>query len=478
MDVNGLEDKLKEYFAVSAHPHDNNELFTIVGKLLPGDYKYGKVRKELSKFQKRLQYYFSLFKAQKYRPEMTVHEAFRRDMTVLEDEQFPPTLRELYAISEFLEQKITLLKIAAGCETVSGFYISPLLRETSKTDKIILLLTFIGGEPYFQLLEGDERNLVKCPVTFINENHDLCLDKRFENSFQDLDATFILKKIEGLTTSSLDEAMTTITISETDKTNIFVVLSQLVYGLECMEDFVKDHVITHMKSEDFCEIYQAFVCLDKFEAEKKALERLSEGRAKDAELADLRRRAFQFHLDQWDTVSIMDYFAVASVFNVEIYVKRGKEYNLFLPTCSSFSKIFSSPIYLEEASNIALIPLVNCNSCSCVCRKPLISGRLPIYQEMVEDYVMKRLALESCCPVGRHGTHKHFSAIQDSQIVPNDQISSYQSPLDRHVEKVIEVLDTQGRKLDQINGGKGSVVQCISREIFGDENKVSLFESR
>ncbi|XP_062569722.1 uncharacterized protein LOC134231773 [Saccostrea cucullata] len=97
---------------------------------------------------------------------------------------------------------------------------------------------------------------------------------------------------------------------------------------------------------------------------------------------------------------------------------------------------------------------------------------------MVEDYVMKRLALEPCCPVGRHGTHRHFSAIQDSQIVPNDQISSYQIPLDRHVEKVIEVLDTQGRKLDQINGGKGSVEQCLSKEIFGDENKVSLFESR
>ncbi|XP_062574698.1 uncharacterized protein LOC134236538 [Saccostrea cucullata] len=161
-----------------------------------------------------------------------------------------------------------------------------------------------------------------------------------------------------------------------------------------------------------------------------------------------------------------------------MYVKKGKEYNLFLPTCSSFSKTFSSPIYLEQASSDLLVPLQNCNNCSCVCREPVISGRLPVYQEMIEDFVMKRLALEPCCPVGRHGTHKHFSTIKDSQIVPNDQISSYQSPLDRHVEKVIEVLDTQGRKLDQINGGKGSLEQCLSREIFGDENKISFLKSR
>ncbi|XP_061169296.1 uncharacterized protein LOC133178591 isoform X2 [Saccostrea echinata] len=477
MDVNGLVDKLKEYFAVSAYPHDNNELFTIIGKILPEDYKYGKVRRELSTFQKRLQFYFSLFKAQKYRPGMTTHEAFRRDMTILEDEQFPPTLRELYAVSELLEQRIILLKITDDCETVSGFYISPILRETSKTEKIMLLLTFVDGEPYFQHLEGEEGKLTMCPVTLLNENHDMCLDKRFKNSFQELNASFILKQVERLNISNLEEAMATITISETEKTNIFVVLSQLVYGSECMEEFVKDHVIAHMKSDEFYEIYQAFVCLDKFEEEKKAIDRLPEGKAKETNLSDLRKKAFHFHLEQWDTVSIVDFFAVASVFNVQIYVKKGK-CNLFLPTCSSFSKIFSSPIYLEQASNSALIPLLDSNNCSCVCRKPLIPGRLPVYQEMIEDFIMKRLALEPCCPVGKHGTHKHFSTIKDFQIVPNDQISSYQSPLDRHVEKVIEVLDTQGRKLDQINGGKGSLEQCLSREIFGDEEKISFFKSR
>lgn len=393
MDENKLIKNLQQHFCVSDNIHDNNELYSMIGQLLPHKCKHGDVRKDLSKFQTRLEFYFSLFKSHKYRPDITTREAFRKDMTVLEKKHFPPTLRELYAISEFMEQKLILLRVTDDAGTLSGFHIRPIVREMSPKAAIIILVTFVNGEPYFRLLQGEERNLGKCSVNFINANHESCLDKRFRNSFHELDTSFVLKKIDGFSVFSSEALDFTTISSETEATNIFIVFSQLLYGTECMEDFVKDCVTSHMKSPEFYEMYQNLACLDEFEKEKKWFNKLPEGKEKEFQLSKLRNKALDIHLQQWDSFSVGDFFAISSVFNVEIYVERGQEHSLFLPICSSYFEIFTSPIYVKQVSNDTLSLLFSDKQCSCVRQKPVIPGHFPIYQDAMEDYVMKRIGI-------------------------------------------------------------------------------------
>lgn len=40
------------------------------------------------------------------------------------------------------------------------------------------------------------------------------------------------------------------------------------------------------------------------------------------------------------------------------------------------------------------------------------------------------------------------------------------------ISKVIELLEDEDRRLDQINGGKGSLANAMAKELYGDENQI------
>ena len=40
------------------------------------------------------------------------------------------------------------------------------------------------------------------------------------------------------------------------------------------------------------------------------------------------------------------------------------------------------------------------------------------------------------------------------------------------ISKVIELLEDEDRRLDQINGGKGSLANAMPKELYGDENQI------
>lgn len=76
----------------------------------------------------------------------------------------------------------------------------------------------------------------------------------------------------------------------------------------------------------------------------------------------------------------------------------------------------------------------------------------------------------SCCPpTSRKGNHTHLKHLPDIRTCWPSSIDYIKSSDD--IEIVIERHGNEGRRLDQINGGSGSLAETIGKELYGDENQ-------
>lgn len=75
-----------------------------------------------------------------------------------------------------------------------------------------------------------------------------------------------------------------------------------------------------------------------------------------------------------------------------------------------------------------------------------------------------------CCASSHHRhNHKHLKHIQNIRNfwpVRND----YLNPTEL-ISTIITRLENEDRRLDQINGGLGSLANALAKELYGDENQ-------
>lgn len=75
-----------------------------------------------------------------------------------------------------------------------------------------------------------------------------------------------------------------------------------------------------------------------------------------------------------------------------------------------------------------------------------------------------------CCPPAgkRHGLHQHYKHIPGNKKRDNTPWPGGISYDDKHVN---DILAEEGRQLELVLGGKGTLANCISKEVFGEEDK-------
>lgn len=80
--------------------------------------------------------------------------------------------------------------------------------------------------------------------------------------------------------------------------------------------------------------------------------------------------------------------------------------------------------------------------------------------------------LKPCCPPERrHGLHQHYQRIlkNDTRLYERDD-EQWLGTLDEDAIFINEMLAEEGRQLDMIQGGKGTLAQCLGKEIYGNED--------
>jgi hypothetical protein len=84
------------------------------------------------------------------------------------------------------------------------------------------------------------------------------------------------------------------------------------------------------------------------------------------------------------------------------------------------------------------------------------------------------LGLKPCCQASRHSLHQHFQYLQRADIERNEMpelhTMSYIELRNDETRKIIEIMDEERRSLGDVNGGKATLDECISMEIYGKEN--------
>lgn len=81
--------------------------------------------------------------------------------------------------------------------------------------------------------------------------------------------------------------------------------------------------------------------------------------------------------------------------------------------------------------------------------------------------------LKPCCPPKnkRHGRHQHYQNILGNKTLKIETDDTpWPGSLDDVYMRINELLVEEGRQLNMINGGKGTLSQCLSKEIYGDED--------
>ncbi|XP_062585211.1 uncharacterized protein LOC134246881 [Saccostrea cucullata] len=477
-------DQLKEHCNLSSHNHNNDELYTIAGSLTSTKMTKSKCRQHVAEFEEKHLFYFSLFKPKVDDASKTWMTRVKEDIRNVKRSGFAPTLREIYAVCEIINTIIFLL-FEGHDNTIKAWKIQPVIRE-NETEKQPLILLFISHTEglCFQRIEVNVDYLDGLDIETINANHAECLDKRFRNDFKDLQGNFKLRGQDNFTSSiELTEEQIT------PKTNVFSLCSQIIYGNKVYAQAVKECVKMHMEQEDFRDVYMHFVDVKSYvsEDEYNGMESISDSKRKEKFRSKLMKKAFEKHLKRWQYFTIEEFFAIASVFNIEVFVmpvqtegtlseNDTKGTKFFLPICGSYLFTFKTPLVFQKRYDESYKAILVDQECLCLTSVPEVFGNFPIVNDEIDLRRVKKLDIKSCCPsLGRHGRHRHFEHLwnhdePEGKIMQESRISKYFTPMNKHIEIIHEIMAEEGKTIDAINGGKGTLQMCISKEIYDEED--------
>ncbi|XP_061169289.1 uncharacterized protein LOC133178587 [Saccostrea echinata] len=475
--------ELKRHFDLSSHNHNSDELYAIAGSLTPTQRTSTKCRQYVAEFEEKHLFYFSLFKPKYHDASHTWIRRVKEDIKNSKRSGAAPTLREIYAVSEIIETVIFLL-FEGEDGTMKALKIQSVIRENDADQPPLVLLLITNTEcPCFQRIEGNVADLKRLHIEIINANHTECLDKRFRNNFKDLQRNFMLVGEDNDSSSKLARE------HFESKTNIFSLCSQIIYGNKDYAQAVRECVKMHMEGDDFREVYLQFVDVKSYvtKHEYTAMETISDTGKKEKVLAKLTKEAFEKHLTEWQCFTLEDFFAIASVYNVEVFVipvqkeqttskNDNKGTKLFLPICGSYLYAFKTPFVFQKISEILFKGNLNDHDCLCCMRAPDVCGNFPIINDEIDLRRLQKLDIKTCCPNSkRHGRHRHFQHLwnheeTEENMMQESSVTEYSRPMSEHIEKILEIMAEEGKTLDAINGGKGTLSMCISKEIFDNEN--------
>lgn len=80
--------------------------------------------------------------------------------------------------------------------------------------------------------------------------------------------------------------------------------------------------------------------------------------------------------------------------------------------------------------------------------------------------------LMPCCPpASRHGLHQHYKhlPVKNKLIYQRDD-TPWPGGLSDNDKYINDILAEEGRQLELLLGGKGTLAKCISKEVFGNED--------
>lgn len=364
---------------------DNDALYSIVGPLIKEGMTAKTCRRFVSVYEEEHFPYFSLFKPSFERDGKTWIENARQDIKNIRTGGVAPLLREFYAICEVISRNVIIMhELEEGGKV--GILIEPLISGTEydRNMPLILLLTF--REECIHVIKSDEsiEHLESDGVMITNAEHSKCLDRRFRNNFDDLQ-NFLLKINELPCT--LNFSTEDLNTSSDETTNLFRLFGMMIYGSAGNEKDIKVLLKSHMEQSHYRDTYMKQVKYNKeaVAGDKKKQER---------ELQKRMEEAFKEHLNCWKSAEIVDFFALASVFNVQVFVVSPNGSNtpiLYLPICGNYMYTFKSSFIFERTPGKQLFDMFfEPIECLCFQRTPEITGQLSVYNNKIDlDSIQK-----------------------------------------------------------------------------------------
>lgn len=355
---------------------DNNELYSIVGSLIQKDMTTSKCRKHISAYEEKHLFYFALFKPQiEKNPKESWIENAKRDIRNIRKNTVAPSLRECYAVSEVIARSVVLMYECEE-EGFRGIEIEPVIHEKDDENDtpLILFLRFEGENVHFIRCDESIDRFIDCGLTITNRKHSKCLDKRFCNQFHTVRNFLLEKEFLSFSKSSYQDD------SSEEMTNIFDLFAQIIYGTETNERDVKDFIKAHVETDDFIQVYMQL---------GNAEEHISENVQKKLG-KQLSKESFGKQLTDWKSASTVHLFALASVFNAEIYVVSPKdvsgreESNLYLPICGCYMYTFESPLVFKSKKESPSFETDLKQECLCRQKTPEIIGQFPIANNTID----------------------------------------------------------------------------------------------
>ncbi|XP_061176150.1 uncharacterized protein LOC133185108 [Saccostrea echinata] len=438
-------------YIVTTHPKDKNSFYYSLQTAL--NTENGKnvkqMRDEVFKLEVDNALYFHLFHPQCVSCDGTTHprDCLSSDLERVKKEKKYVSPREVYAAAELLQQNIFLIRYdRSRSEDMLGFrgYIfAPSIRKCLDSEPVyILMIENQDGSVEFGNLDFRDHNkdLKSCPWDLVNEEHKNCFGLRFRNSFRLL--------FDGSVRYGIKD----------DVKDLYRRLSLEFYGNEDYHDRILNIICNFELEEDnldlFCKYADNTINEETTVSEKERLLKIHTEKAKNRQKPP----------------SDGELYAISSVFNVDIVVDkmcRG-DWETYMSVACTYACCFNSPILLRlQTSRGEYMPYVTApGECSCRQKKPEIQGHIG----KIKDDIHKAVLRNPCCPPsGKHQNHTHLKNIPNCRTFWPERIDYIIPTEDIHLITVR--LLAEERRLDQINGGNGTLSKALSKELYGDESQ-------
>ncbi|KAK3095854.1 hypothetical protein FSP39_020034 [Pinctada imbricata] len=433
------------------------DFFEIIGGNVPPEKIKGtKARTKIEEFLQSNRSHFQVYLPKSTSWTVKATDDLQKDLKKCKS--LPPSPREVFAATEILQREIHIIElnkernIHSPSSSFSHAVFAPsiLTKITAakdsddKTPLIVFRFEDENGIVKFAEVSGNF-HMLRNSFSVSNEKHKNCCIVRYQNTWTNL----------------LSDGVCVI---PSDYLDLYCAFSLIFYDDMEYRDRVKEMICAFESTEENVNMIASLLKTSANDQKEIKDEKIIEEHVRDL---------------RWDDAKPYEpeLFALASIFNVPVFVDTtggGEHWSLYMPLVNNCNVLFDNPVMLKRNKDFKY-KIVNCQGqCFCQQRKPNVKGKFWIVKDEFAVEVMKRIGLETCCPSPkRRGFHGHYKHIPDSKtnvtqpvdyLVPEPDVDAIQRGR----------LDIECRRIDQVGGGEGTLVQCLAKEIYGDETKTEL----